>query len=408
MGGGQSLSATIEVINNIFQKTVTTVLNRTSIKISNIIHNSQYLSIHVDQNAVFDCGKGIDINQLITTDSKVNTQITAQTSSDIKSALQSELKNSASQTNDAIQGFLAGLGTTGQNLNTKAAITNTLNQAIENNVTTEHLSDIMNATISIQNLQIYVGKGAVFKADTCNLQQDIQSSMIATNVVNDIMSTFTNSASLNRIENDIAQANSAKQVGLEGLLDALMKLAWPLAFVAVAFLATGGTIAVKGVSSLTDYRFIAFMAAILGVYLLLAYYLKWPPFRIAPRPESWDCEKDGSGKFTGKCQQLNDASGTYATQTACQAAIASGKACQSFFGCGKDANGNYTGKCAQYDNPAQGPYPTEGECNNAIANKRDCLFTYKCSAKDFSCYKFDGPDNYQTMEDCKNSCVGNT
>jgi DNA-binding transcriptional MerR regulator len=407
MGNGQSLQASIKLASDSMQKTVNSVLNNSTNQVQYSAQNLQTLEI-INEGQI-RCKNGFTINQQINSSMNVQTSITSQTATQIQTALNSELNNKTSQTNAAIQGFLASLpGSGGQNLSTELNIRNVIKQIIQNNTTVNHLNAVLNSTLNIQKGKIYIGKNAVLESDgDCQINQNIQSVLVGKAIVNDIISNIQSSASLQRIVNDVSQSNSATQKGLDDLIGQFAALAWPLAMVAVAFLFTGGTIAYKGVGSLSDWRFLLIMALGLILYITISYFMQWPPFRPAKPPEFWGCAFDSSTGFsTGDCTLRYDPeSGPFSDQKSCQDAAQAGKVCAQYWGCEKNASGMYTGSCKQYNNPADGPYRTKDECETKIRAGTDCSYSYECGQANQTCYQKDGLGMYRTLAECQANCA---
>jgi hypothetical protein len=163
----------------------------------------------------------------------------------------------------------------------------------------------------------------------------------------------------------------------------------------VAVLKYGG---VEVIRAIGNPKFLVTIAVLIALYFILAFFLKFGPFKKPVPPQFWGCEIDRNGFNTGQCKQFdNPVQGPYRSKEECLAN--SNITCPRFFGCEK-SDGSFTVNCVQYGNPGLGPYYDQTSCQDDIrANRNCCNNCYMCLTYGNQCLKIGDPVNYPNADD---------
>ncbi len=326
MGSNNStLNQLIE--NDVTTSVITNVITNNETNSTNIISLSNKFDIEVGKGGTLDCGT-INLTQLNQADIKIATQVNSQTTSNLQNKLINDLKNSASQTNKLVQGFLAGIGQF-NNTDLNQKIVNRVTSLIQNNITTNNINKILSA-VNISNTgNIRIDDGGTIKGEQCNFLQSNMANFASSLIVSNLANAIANDDVLNKIVNTASQDNSIEQKGLDSLISAFLL---PLIVIVIGLSYIGG----KAVNS-RALSIIIVIAAIACVIILLLKHFKVGVFKPAPPPppEYWVCEKTSDGFNTGHCVSLDkEPDGSYfSSKDLCESNIANGTACQTFWGC---------------------------------------------------------------------------
>jgi len=335
-----SLNQLIE--NDVTTSVITNIITNNETNSTNIITLSNKFDIIIGKGGTLDCDN-ISLQQLNQGTIKIATQVNSQTASNLQNHLINDLKNSSSQTNKLVQGFLAGIGQFNNN-NLNQSIVNRISNLIQNNVTTNNINKILSA-VNIQNTgSIVIDDGGTIKGKQCDFLQtniaDFSSSLIVSNLANAIATDQV----LNKLVNTASQDNSVEQKGLDSLLSALLL---PLIIIMVCLSYVGG----KAVNS-KPLGYILLLVVVVLLIVGLLKYFKVGVFKDKPPlpPQYWTCQTDSNGFNTGKCVQVDHDPGSgsvFSSQDLCESNVANGTACSTFWGCTLGHDGFNTGAVQQ-------------------------------------------------------------
>jgi hypothetical protein len=395
--GGTSSSNVVTIIQEVVNNVVTNVLNRNSISLQNLNVNTQIVKINIGPKAVVNCKKGFNVNQRIKANMKVTNTVSLQATTNIKNSIQNELKAQVDQIMSGAYEMLGGLGTFNSQRNStylrQAMIT-----YIETNITNEFIVSVCNSIYNNQTAEINI-YGTLNSEEDCTISQETIVDMQAQAMVDSIINNALTNVSINRAAAIIKQDNKVEMKGLNSLFDSFFKviIVGIICFTIfmVAALKYGGAEVIRAVGS---PKFLITIAALIALYFILAFFLKFGPFKKAPAPQYWGCQMDGNGFNTGQCMQYdNPVQGPYRSKEECMAT--SNVTCPRFFGCEK-SGGSFTGNCVQYGNPGLGPYQDQTSCQDDIrANRNCCNNCYMCLTDGNQCLKIGDPLNYPNADD---------
>lgn len=399
-------------------------------KITNVmvdVTNTDKTNVSVMQNIILDVTGSIincdvDVSNKSNASVTIVSKITSNMTVALKTALTADTQSKTGQINKVISEMLGNLGTS-NSANTEQSVINRTTQIIEENVTVKKLNQILTGVMIIQGQKITIaGTIVCAPGGKWTLSNDSQLNMVATGLITDLTNIGLTDTVISRIVQDAQQSATVKAQGLQGLLGALTG---PIVALIIAGIIAFALLGTQTIKSATDPKFLMVMGGVAVLYVIVAYFRKWVPFRVkvpgtSTSKQPWVCEQiplaTGSATMvnTGRCTQWTKstappvAMAKFDTEAECN--LAAGDNCPQYWGCGKDATGKFTGSCAQYDNPSDGPYATKsqsGGCDEAVANGADCREFWGCGDGIVNpvtaCQQYqnvsDGPQ--KTQADCK-------
>jgi hypothetical protein len=402
-------------------------------KITNVmvdVTNTDKTDVSVMQNIILHVGKNgsftnctVDLSNKSNASVTILSKITSNMTVALKTALTSDTQSKTGQINKVIS-ELGGNWGTSNSASTFQSVINRATQIIEENVTVKKLNQILTGVMIIQGIDLTIdGPIVCAHGGTWTLSNDSQLNMVATSLITDLTNIGLTDTVISRIVSDAQQSATVHAQGLQGLLGALTG---PIVALIIAGIIAFALLGTQTIKSATDPKFLMVMGGVAVLYVIVAYFRKWVPFRVkvpgaSTSKQPWVCEQiplaTGSATMinTGRCTQWAKSTAPPVSMakfdTEAQCNTAAGDNCPMYWGCGKDATGNFTGSCAQYDNPTDGPYaslsdPTYG-CNAAIVNGTDCRQYWGCGDGIVNpvtaCQQYqnvsDGPQ--KTQADCK-------
>ncbi|AYV80865.1 MAG: hypothetical protein Harvfovirus8_26 [Harvfovirus sp.] len=378
MGGSHSSKQVSDVLNESLQSIMQNVMQSATSDIQNVQDIYQVNSFTQGPNSTIDCRPGkFELNQLNDSifDFKFVDQITNDMSSAISNKLQQDISTKQNQVQKIVRDMTIGGSTDDQMISN---IINRVNQIVNSSVNTQTLNKILRQTTSIQGNNIVIN-GNIFGND-CKITQanKLQFALMANSLTNNITKSILEDEVLGRIVNDISQSQEIVQLGVTTMISAVASLVLAIG----ASISMVGTGAGGPIVSLI-FKVFSVLLTIFLVYLILAYWQDWWPFRNG----HWGCERDVNGIVTGKCVQIDkndpdiNRKGPFTDEKDCLSAISKGQACFQYWGCDKDPITKlYNGACMQFKGPLEGPYKTKEICEIGVAdpNKRTCKLTSVC------------------------------
>lgn len=395
-GGNSSYSKTVnEITNQIMQKSMTNIWNKSAVSIKVINQNRQEIKLIIGNITVKSATKCrlIDIQQEIQAETKLLTKIDTEFTNDLKSELKSELSNVLKSNSTLTKGFLADIGI-GNSDSSEAInrVTNRVEQIIDKTITNETLTEILAKNYNEQSQTINVGDITLDNCDESTLlmlKQSIQSMSMAQTISSDLAKNILEDTVLSRMATD-AQASS--ELSKKGLDDLFGSMLIPLIILGVLFLlGIGGAFTATTLLAKKIFIGILLLSPFIAIYLSVAYLNDWYPFTNITR-EYWKCVRNFKGEVND-CIQVEDIEEgkefAFKSKDACKLAIERGEApCGQYWGCEKtkttDGMKKNTGRVVKFSNAADGPYKSVEEAKKETKN---CANTWYCKREKNGLFK---------------------
>lgn len=366
---------------------LTTVVMQSTTKITqsvmnNFVTNNQnvtYMSMSAEQinniqleGVKYNCTGNFIVSNDFVANGKIIASFTNVNETSLQTQLTSEITQELTQQVSQQLGFLGGLGNF-SDTDVRTQIQAVVDQSVKNNVTINNLNSFVQQTYAKQ------GNSLVFKNSEFNIQGDcvftnkvaidLQINAVVQNISKNIAESIMKSA----VAQKASQSYSYKAAGVEDVVKAATS--WVIAIVigVVVVVGGGGVMVAKNV---TDPKKIAgFAVAVLlliGLYFLLAFIFKWPPFsakQSASAKEYWGCQIDpATNLFTGQCERKTNAiDGPFENKQLCDDAQRKDiPFCSNFYGCDYDTL-ERTGesKCIPGNDPKYFPYASKSLCESS-------------------------------------------
>lgn len=226
MGSNQSsqLKQTTEILN----KSVTNVVNTNIVKANaanSNVNSYEFINEGDIKNCSYRLGQKINASQKV----KVMTKVSNLT--DMKTMLKSAVDNATSQNNEATSGFLS---TAFNNQKSNTEINNILKNEIENNITTENLTEC-NGVIDNLNKGIYVNKGKwdCGQQGEIRIDQDIVSNQVVECFSEALQQALMQNENIADAVNKSTQSNTSK---IGGISEAISAVLGPYAMIIIAII----------------------------------------------------------------------------------------------------------------------------------------------------------------------------
>lgn len=352
----------IELVNEVVQEVVTNITNSNTTKLQTLVDINQINELKLKVGKAIGCG--VVQQNYAGGDVKVLGKFSSQSINDLTTALESAVDQKAKQIEKITNEFLGGIGVSNSTDNT-TRITNRITQIIQNTIQNINISEVITQVTAKQGnkLEYEIGE-AICPPGAPPLVSQSNTAQIAAvvNVISDnISKNIIDDSVISRITQDITQESSIENKGPSFLL--------LLFILGIVFMLTfGGTYVATKVVNIA-IKVLIVVAILSIIYLIVAYYRKWPPFQVKT-PEYWSCIKDINGFVTRECRRVESREqGPFGSESQCKEAVEKGTApCGQYWGCGitEGTYGKiYTGTCKQFNNAADGPYRTKNECDTA-------------------------------------------
>lgn len=216
MGNTTSNSNILRVANDIFNSSVTSILQRNQNNIITNIDANQSVRITYTDSIVNCTDNKNLIDQEITGTINIASNITQETTNEIKNLVQTTLSNTTSQSQEAINELLGGLGTnTEQSTELRNAIINSVN----NSVTQETLNTVVNAIQFNQDGNIEMTRTSY--TGPCGVRQNLVLEVQAANVIGNIVSSVVQDEKVTEVANKIDQEQKIENTGLSGIIESV-------------------------------------------------------------------------------------------------------------------------------------------------------------------------------------------
>lgn len=269
MGGVSSQSTLVQNTVTALNETVIDVVNKTKNDMKQSCSTVQNISLSIKGNVQIDT---ISTNQIMavncTLDGKATSQMSDQINVQMDNKIDEVIKNLTSS-----QQELLSLSANQQDtkIDNKTFIKNAIKESITNSINNtcqQNLNMVQGQTIVIENNTPY---RTVIKS--VDLNQNLQAIAIANCVLNSVVTNLSDNKQLNDLIQKVTNDTSSKQKGLSGLMGPLILL-----------LLIGGAIFLfvtnKGINIVQDpKKLIMVIGSVIIIYLLLAYWRKWTPFK---------------------------------------------------------------------------------------------------------------------------------
>ncbi len=217
MGSNQSssLKQTTEVLN----KSVTNVVNRNIVKAGAANSNINSFEFTTGPRSdVKNCS--INIGQKINASQKVKVMSQVQSLTELKSMLKSAVDNAASQSNESTSGFLA---TAFGNQKSDTEITNILKNEIEQNITTENLTECNGLIDNINKGKLeFNGKWDCGQQGQIKIDQDLVSNQVVECFSDALQQAIMQNENIADAVNKATQEQKSKQGGIAEAISAVM------------------------------------------------------------------------------------------------------------------------------------------------------------------------------------------
>lgn len=361
--GASSTKLVQDIVNNVTNETVNNVFQSDKTSDSLLADNIIKQNITIKGNIVAKEGcEEIDIGKAkIASDIRYKSTITNKMTDDIKNQLSSKIANKLRQTQKLMQEMGANWGSINQDdaeLHLKNIVKNIVKNSISQEILNQQLAQFNNGIyqhidiggdITCSAGKIIIGSG--------DIALKAQVEFVANNITDSIMSNNLTQS----LTNDVSQSQSVTQTGIASVIGAIGKMLIPLAIIAGLFFLGVGIFGGQGVKAVTNWKLWLAVGAIFGLYILVAYFVKFWPFKQHYSPEI------GPDKFrTGSCKP--DKNGPFDSKSKCEADLQDPKSMwfeNRFWG--------YEDKCKRYpqlvntekDKTIYAQYATEEDCNAA-------------------------------------------
>jgi len=216
MGANQSaqLKQTTEVLN----KSVTNIVNTNTTKANATQSNTNRYSIELGEGSELNC-KEINLNQKIQSDQKLKVQAKISNVSDLKTMLKSAVDNATQQNNASANGFLT---TAFNNQKSNTEINNILKNEIENNITTENLTECNAVIDNLNEGKLTLKKNAKINCDVFRSPQEIATNQLVECYADAIQQALMQNENIASAVNKSTQSNKSENKGAAELVNAVM------------------------------------------------------------------------------------------------------------------------------------------------------------------------------------------
>ncbi len=217
MGSNQSsqMKQTTEVLN----KSVTNVVNKNVVKAGAANSNVNSFEFTTGPRSdVKNCS--INIGQKINASQKVKVMSQVQSLTELKSMLKSAVDNAASQNNESTSGFLS---TAFGNQKSDTEITNILKNEIEQNITTENLTECNGLIDNINKGKLeFNGKWDCGQQGQIKIDQDLVSNQVVECFSDALQQAVMQNSNIADAVNKATQEQKSKQGGIAEAISAVM------------------------------------------------------------------------------------------------------------------------------------------------------------------------------------------
>lgn len=300
MGGAES-KITSKVMNKLFNKNITNILNKSTNIQTNSVEANQSAKIVGLAGSTIICTSGTGIYQ--TQKGTVNfvSEVDDTTVSEIKNAMESDLDTKLEQ----FQSTSAEMGSTlGSYINqeNETSIKNEITNIIESNVTTEKVNEILNQVQFNQDGSIEI---AGYYEGPCTIDQTQTINFQAANIISNLAKAISDNETISSAITDVKQSQELELTGLatlvtsigEAIADVATAAMGPLIIIAVAgliFLMMGGKLAGSATGGAKSIGMLFIIVALgLGGYMAWAYTQKeWPFSEIPQDVKDEGCEDE--------------------------------------------------------------------------------------------------------------------
>lgn len=269
MGGVSSQSTFVKNTVTALNETVIDVVNKTKNDMKQSCSTVQNISLSIKGNIQVDT---ISTNQIMavncTLDGKATSQMSDQINVQMDNKIDEVIKNLTKS-----QQELLSLSANQQDtkMDNTTFIKNAIKESITNSITNtcqQNLNMVQGQTVVIENNTPYRTE-----IKSIDLNQNLQAIAIANCVLNSVVTNLSDNKQLNDLIQKVTSDTSSEQKGLSGLMGPLILL-----------LLIGGGIFLfvtnKGINIAQDpKKLIMVIGSVIIIYLLLAYWRKWTPFK---------------------------------------------------------------------------------------------------------------------------------
>lgn len=269
MGGVSSQSTLVKNTVTALNETVIDVVNKTKNDMKQSCSTVQNISLSIKGNVQIDT---ISTNQIMavncTLDGKATSQMSEQINVQMDNKIDEVIKNLTKS-----QQELLSLSANQQDtkIDNTTFIKNSIKESVTNSITNtcqQNLNLVQGQTVVIENNTPY--RNVIKSID---LNQNLQAIAIANCVLNSVVTNLSDNKQLNDLIQKVTSDTSSEQKGLSGLMGPLILL-----------LLIGGGIFLfvtnKGINIAQDpKKLIMMIGSVIIIYLLLAYWRKWTPFK---------------------------------------------------------------------------------------------------------------------------------
>lgn len=217
MGNEQSQSQTSKVLNDVLNKSLTTinqdVINRNinSCNIRQTINSANYGNIK--------CGGNFTVQNELTSLCSMTNIFKTKSEADIKSLLKQAVDTSMSQKSEAVQGFAANIGSK-QNQDSKTEVNNILSNIIDNNISMQTINECITSSNPDQFLG-YINYNNIDVGGDCNFTNKAQVQSLSSCLTDTIMKAAADNSAVAEAVTKTDQAQKAEQKGISELVSAI-------------------------------------------------------------------------------------------------------------------------------------------------------------------------------------------
>ena len=250
---GQKKSKQIsETTNNMLNKNITNILNKTTNKTSNSFNAGQSVRLIATNGSTVRCGGDLNLKNLSgpITVSLVNS-ISNKTATELKTLLKNNAQNVVEQ-NEKAMAEMGGLIGTNMTSEQKTKVATTISNIIETNVTNETLNEAVNAFSFTQDGEIALSDGSTLDVSgDCNVTNESAGiEFQAENIIGNVIKTVAESDAFTEVINETKQSQELEVKGLSDLVgslgDAISGMISASTGPIIAFFVVGGLVAIAG------------------------------------------------------------------------------------------------------------------------------------------------------------------
>lgn len=227
---GNSQSTTTSIVNSVTMSSMTEFVTKNILNTNVDSTNIANLQIKI---GVAD-GCPINATQTIRSKVEVHSEVAQEAVDHIAQKLQADLENKLDQSSEMINGLASLTG--GNSSKVNASIRTSIKQAIETKVTKENISNTVVSSMNVAEGKLEL---AVCRNSPINMSQDIQSQVIAQNIITQVTDTILQNEFIAKAKTDVTQKNTMKNQGLEALTACCGIVAVLLIVVCLALLVMG-------------------------------------------------------------------------------------------------------------------------------------------------------------------------